>query len=249
MGIYLCLFLTYLGTGWPRATAKSRRTSLRANKLTGEVWGLALFAGVLGLAATLPLLRIIGRMAQLPQEAEPITVPSAMPFVTAFALLVMASIVAGVVEEAAFRGYMQGPIERRYGPLAGILVSGLVFGVVHYNHHPASVLTMLPYYLAISAVYGGLAFATDSILPGLALHASGDVFSLTRLWTTGQPAWQVPAVSADPVWTTGVDIPFVRSVVVFVLFGVAAIWAYRALARTARVQPPNPAMEPTAAGR
>jgi membrane protease YdiL (CAAX protease family) len=134
-------------------------------------------------------------------------------------------------------------------PLAGILVSGLVFGVVHYNHHPASVLTMLPYYLAISAVYGGLAFATNSILPGLALHAGGDVFSLTRSWTTGQPAWQVPAVSTDPILATGIDVTFVRSVVVFVFLGVGAIWAYRALARAARVQPPNPAMEPTAPER
>src|SRR5262245_10413912 len=68
-----------------------------------------------------------------------------MPFVTLFLLLVMASVVAGVVEETAFRGYMQLPIERRHGPVAAILLNGVVFGFAHMAHHPAGVFVMLPY--------------------------------------------------------------------------------------------------------
>lgn len=66
------------------------------------------------------------------------------------------------------------------------------------------------------------------------------MFSLTRLWMTGQPDWQVSALPATPtlIWQTGVDFPFMRSVIVFVVLGAAAIWAYSALARTARVAPP-----------
>src|SRR5688572_20641492 len=116
-------------------------------------------------------------------------VPPEMPLVTLFALLVMASIVAGVVEEAAFRGYMQGPMQRRHGPVVAIILSGVLFGVAHFTHHPHSLLAMMPFYVAVAAIYGGLAYATNSILPGLVLHAVGDVFSLTRLWTTGQPEW------------------------------------------------------------
>ena len=37
----------------------------------------------------------------------------------------MQSIVAGVTEEAAFRGYMQSIIERRYGIVMAILVNGI----------------------------------------------------------------------------------------------------------------------------
>ena len=235
MTLYLWLFWRYLnGAGWPEATAELRRTNLRANPLSGDVWGLSLFAGFIGLAALLPLLGIMSRLVRLPAESEPITMPPEMPFVTAFLLLVMSSIVAGVVEEAAFRGYMQGPIERRHGPIVAILVNGTLFGLAHYNHHPASVFAMLPFYIAVATVYGGLAYVTNSILPGLVLHAGGDVFSLTRLWTTGQPEWQVSATPPGLIWETGPDAAFLRSVTVFVLLAAAAIWAYSELARAAQ---------------
>ena len=52
-----------------------------------------------------------------------------MPRATVLALLLMAAPVAGVVEEAAFRGYMQGPIERQYGLIVAILVTGTMFAV------------------------------------------------------------------------------------------------------------------------
>lgn len=155
MSLLLGLFWWYLnGGGWPSTTASSRRTSLRANRLPADVWGMAILAGMLGLASLLPLLRLMSRFVELPAESQPITIPPGMPFVTAFFLLVMASIVAGVAEEAAYRGYMQGPIERRHGPIVAILISGTVFGLAHYNHHPDSILPTLPYYIAVSAVYG-----------------------------------------------------------------------------------------------
>jgi len=123
-------------------------------------------------------------------------------------LLAMASIVAGVTEEAAFRGYIQGPIERRHGPMAAILTSGVLFGMVHYNHHPADVVTMLLYYVAVSFVCGGLAYATNSILPGLVLHTGGDILSFLQSFATGRPEWQMaaPADALPPlIWNSGVD--------------------------------------------
>lgn len=237
MAVYLWLYWRYLkGAGWPRSTTPLRRTSLRANALSSDVWGMSLLAGLIGLATLLPLTRILGRLMTLPADAEPITTPPHMPFVTMFFLVAMASIVSGVVEEAAFRGYMQGPIERRHGPIVAILVTGVAFGLLHYNHHPADVVAMLPFYIAVAAVYGGVTYITNSILPAVVLHAGGDLFSLTRLWATGQPDWQLSASPVTPglIWQTGIDFAFVRSVVVFVVLGAAAVWAYTALARTVR---------------
>jgi membrane protease YdiL (CAAX protease family) len=235
MSLYLWFFWKYLnGAGWPRTTAEARRTSLRANGLPGDIWGLSLFAGMIGLAALLPFAGIMGRLVRLPAESQPINVPPGMPFVTVFLLLVMASIVAGIVEEAAFRGYMQRPIERQQGPIVAILLTGALFGLAHYNHHPASVLAMLPFYIAVAGVYGGLAYATNSILPGLVLHAAGDVFSLTRLWATGQPEWQVSMAPPSLIWETGVDAAFLSYVAVFVVLGAGAVWSYAALAASAR---------------
>src|SRR6185295_19649180 len=146
--------------------------------------------GLIGFGALLTLVTLMARVMAMP-AATPIEAPPGMPPATMFTLLTMSSFVAGVTEEASFRGYMQGAIEQRYGPSAGILVSGTMFGVLHFPNHPNAVLQMLPYYLAVSALYGGLTWATNSILPALALHAGGDVWSLTRLWLTGRPEWQM----------------------------------------------------------
>jgi membrane protease YdiL (CAAX protease family) len=228
MALYLWLYWRYLGgAGWPRATADSRRASLRANNLPGTAWGLAVVGGLLGLAATLPLLRIMGRLFALPHEAQPVATPAGMPAATVVTLLTMSAIVAGVVEEAAYRGYMQGQIERRYGPFVAILITGTVFGLGHYNHHPASVLMMLPYYIWIAAVYGGLAYVTRSILPGLVLHGAGDVFSMIREWSAGMAEWQLPATSPTPlIWDTGIDAAFVRPVIVFGILAVLMTAVY-----------------------
>jgi membrane protease YdiL (CAAX protease family) len=243
MALYLWLYWRYLaGAGWPRTTSALRRTNLRANRLSSEIWGMSLFAGLLGFAALLPLLGLMSRLARLPVESQPITTPPQMPFATVFVLLLMASIVAGVVEEAAFRGYMQGPIERQHGPIVAILACGAAFGLAHYSHHPASVLPMLPYYMAVAAIYGGLAYATNSILPGLVLHTGGDVFSLTRLWVTGRPEWQVSEAAPPLIWESGVDAGFIVFAAASVLLGAAAVWAYRELAHVASRERVPPGM-------
>jgi hypothetical protein len=198
------------------------------------VWATSLFAGMLGLIALMPLAGVLSRLVRLPAESQPIDAPPQMPFVTVFLLLVMASIVAGVVEEAAFRGYMQGPIERRHGPVVALLVSGVLFGLAHFTHHPDSVLAMMPFYLAVVAVFGGLAYLTNSILPGLVVHAGGDVFSLTRLWATGQPEWQVSSQPPQLIWETGPDAAFWGYLVAFIVLGGAALWGYATLAAVVR---------------
>src|SRR5688572_1137846 len=93
---------------------------------------------------------------------------------------------------------------------------------------------MLPYYIAVSAVYGGMTSASNSILPAVVLHALGNVWSLTRLWTIGRPEWQIVANPGPLVWATGVDTAFLILAGAFVLLS-AATWAScLATARLAR---------------
>src|SRR5206468_993140 len=86
------------------------------------------------------------------------------------------ALVAGVAEEAGFRGYMQGPMERRYGPVAAILITGMVFGFAHFTHAEVTI-AWLPFYVSVAAVYGALAYFTNSIFPSLVLHAGGNLLS------------------------------------------------------------------------
>lgn len=239
MAGYLWVYWRYIGgrLGAPE-TAGVRRDRLRAHPLRAEVWWLALVTGAAGFGAVFALLAVLVRLVPMP-PTDALQLPAGMPAATAFTLLAMASLVAGVTEEAGFRGYMQGPIERRYGLAAGVLVNGVMFGLLHFPNHPGAVATMLPYYVAVSAVYGGLTWGANSILPALAIHAGGNVWSLTRLWITGRPEWQLSDVPPSLVWATGVDGPFAVALIVLAATTALAAVLCRSLRRAS-----GPAGEP-----
>ena len=98
---------------------------------------------------------------------------SHIPAWTVVATILMLSIVAGVSEEAGFRGAMQVPLERAYGPTAAIAITSVVFTLVHLSHGKA-ILPFLPFYFVVAVIYGLLAYLTGSILPAIILHAAGD---------------------------------------------------------------------------
>jgi membrane protease YdiL (CAAX protease family) len=246
MAAYLWAYWRFISGAWGTA-AEERRANLRARRLPADLWGASLAAGLLGFGALLAFLAVAARLVRLP-SSSPITTPADMPVLTAFLLLVMASIVAGVTEEAAFRGYMQSMIERRYGVTLAILVNGTVFGLLHFGNHPRDVLLMLPYYVAVSAVYGGLTWAADSILPALALHSGGDIVVLTRWWATGRPEWQVAATPPTLVWEHGVDAPFVLAVTGFVVLAVFTTLAYGAVRKLRERAATTPVEVSAAAG-
>jgi membrane protease YdiL (CAAX protease family) len=230
--LYLWLFWRYLrGEGWPRETADARRASLRANELSGDVWGAAILAGVLGLVGVLALMRVMSHMVHLPQQENPEALR--LPAATLLMLVLVGAAVAGVVEESAMRGYMQGPIERRHGPVVAILVSGAVFGFAHFTH-PEVTLALMPYYLAVAAVYGTVTYLTNSILPAITLHAGGNVWSGIGLLAAGQSEWQAPTAPRPLIWEAGPDASFWLALAALVIVGGLAVGAFSALATVAR---------------
>jgi membrane protease YdiL (CAAX protease family) len=230
--LYLWLYWRFVrGAGWPRSTAEVRRTLARANRLSPEVWGIALMAGVVGLAAVMLLQQVMTRLVTLPQQRA--IDPSRFPFATVLLWVLMGSIVAGVVEETSFRGYMQLPIERRHGPLVAILLTGTLFGFMHFTH-PEVGLVLMPFYLAVAAVYGALAYITNSIFPSMILHAGGNMLVALALFAGGRSEWQASPGPTRLIWETGPDASFWIALIAFLIVGVAAVGAYAFLARVAR---------------
>ena len=230
--IYLWIFWRYLkGKGPPESTAEERRVSLRANSVSGPVWIWALVAGGLGIVALVLGLRIANRLVLLPEQRLPDL--SAVPRLTVVALLLMAAPVAGLVEEAAFRGYMQGPIERRHGIVVAILITGTMFAVAHLNF----TLVLWPYYVAVAAIYGTVTYLTNSILPAIVLHTAGNLYSNLDLWLHGKAEWQAPSEAAKLLWTTGPDASFWREVILLGVVIAVMLWSYWKLAGVARRAP------------
>lgn len=227
--VYLWWFWHYLnGTGPPASSAAERRTSLRANGVPARVWGWALVAGGLGIVALVIGLRLANRMVVLPEQQLPDL--SRVPRTTVLVLLLMAAPVAGIVEEAAFRGYMQGPIERRHGLVIAILVTGTMFAVAHLDF----TLILWPYYVAVAAIYGVVTHLTRSILPAIVLHTAGNTYSNLDLWLHGKAEWQAASRPAGLVWQTGADASFRAWSIALVIVSSAAMAAYYKLARVTK---------------
>jgi membrane protease YdiL (CAAX protease family) len=198
-------------------------------------------AGVVGLVALVLMQRVMNRLVVLPQQQSADL--AKYPALTVALLVVMGSVVAGVVEEGSFRGYIQGPIERRHGPLIAILVTGTLFGLAHFTH-PEVAIVLLPYYVAVAAVYGALAYFTNSIFPSMVLHGGGNMLGAIDLFARGQSEWQASSSPEPLIWKTGTDASFWISLLAFLFAASAAVWAYAALAAVTRATTPaSPAAE------
>ena len=79
---------------------------------------------------------------------------------TIVGLLLIAAPAAGIIEESAFRGYMQSPIERHIGVFPAILITGTVFALAHLDFTPI----LWPYYVAVAAIYGTITHVFGSIM-------------------------------------------------------------------------------------
>jgi membrane protease YdiL (CAAX protease family) len=224
--LYLWLFWRYLSGAWPRdSTAAERRAALRANPLPIRVWAWALLTGGLGIVALVLGLRLANRFIELPEQQIPNL--SGAPDVTVLSLLLIAAPAAGIIEEAAFRGYMQGPIERRYGVATAILITGTMFAVAHLDF----TLVLWPYYVAVAAIYGMVTYLTKSILPAVVLHTCGNLYSNFDLWLHGRAEWQASSAAGAPAVLDDASVAGL-SVTLLILVAAAA-WAGRGLARAA----------------
>lgn len=182
----------------------------------------------------------MARLVRLPAQRD--LDPSQFPQITVLLWVVMSAIVAGVVEETAFRGYLQRPIERRHGPVVAILVTGVLFGFGHFGH-PEVGMKLLPYYVAVAAVYGSLAYFTESTLPSMTLHAGGNMFSAFDFFTRGRSEWELSTAEPKLIWETGLDAAFAGTVIAFLALSALTVWAFVALSRAAQAEraavPPN----------
>jgi len=230
LAIFFWFFWQYLnGKGPPASTSALRRQTLRANSLPGKLWGWSLLAGALGLVTLVIALRLLNRLVELPAQELP-DWWSSIPAFTIATLMLVGAPIAGLIEESAFRGYMQGPIEKEYGIVVAILITGTMFAVAHLDF----TLILWPYYVAVAGIYGMVTWLTNSILPAMVLHTIGNMYSNTYLMVYGRAEWQAPAGQAQLIWTTGVDSSFWYSILALVVSAIAMVWAYIRLAGAAK---------------
>jgi membrane protease YdiL (CAAX protease family) len=139
--------------------------------------------------------------------------------------VVVSATSAGICEETGFRGYMQVPIEQRYGAPLAILISSIFFMVLHLTKSWATV-GMVPIVFGAGILLGLLAWSAGSLLPSMIGHVVMDI-RLFAYWWTGIAG----DFTARPLTETGVDRPFLIAYPTFAISLFVALFAIRKLRR------------------
>jgi membrane protease YdiL (CAAX protease family) len=189
-------------TIWP-ATREARRQNFRETSLSPARWGWGLAGALLFVVAFQSSVFTLFRL--FPYPAAQFTPPeyvAQIPPALLWSFAVLASLVAGICEETGFRGYMQRPLEARYGVVPAIAITTLFFVGIHFNKAWIGALCA-PAILA-SVLLGVLAYASRSLIPSMIGHAVMDVFNFGYWW------WQLLGhYNKRPIFETGVDADFV----------------------------------------
>ena len=172
IAVLLVVVVAWLsGMGPPRASSTTRQELLRLwppQRGERSAGGLSTVGIVLLLAALTVAWIGIGRLTPVPDLSG---YPTS---IYRWSLFFMSPIVAGVVEESAFRGYMQRGLER-VEPHSAIWITSIVFVVVHITHGIGAVVMLGPGIFVVSVLYGHLARRTGTIVPGMCIHVMADL--------------------------------------------------------------------------
>jgi membrane protease YdiL (CAAX protease family) len=222
MAVLLVGLLAYLsGRGWPAGTSARRKRLLRWNAMPWPTFFLAVGAGVLGLAAFGGLWIAAADLVHIPAGVQPKM--TGVPLPTAVSFLIMGALAAPLSEEAAFRGYAMGLLEKAWGHApAAIVGSSVLFAAVHFVQGIDAVKLSL--YFSAGVLFATVAYMTNSLYAAMAVHSLGDILGFTVLWPHDQAAHGMGL--HDPM--------FLPAVAALVVFTPLAILAFRRLAAVSR---------------
>ena len=227
MALVLILAWNYLGGKWiPESTQKVRHLWMRANPLMGSkrrwIWISATLLGITILCFIVLGYRVMDiPSGQIAQVERIITFPTH----TIISLIIMTSLVAGIIEEIAFRGYMQKPMELKYGPKTAIFLVALIFTLLHL---PNATITpiLIPIFFMGSLGWGVLAYLSNSIIPGIVVHCLVDMIGYLWIWRNLDLA---KTLSSESVLITGGDTSFWVLIIILFIFTSLAILSFRKL--------------------
>jgi membrane protease YdiL (CAAX protease family) len=196
-------WLYFSGKGWPAQTRALREHLTRRKSLASSVWLRALLPILLSLVAMLSLRLLLPSIFPVSAPRLPID-PGMYPVATVLGLALSLAFSAGVVEEVAFRGYLQKPLEEAYGIISALLVTGAAFW---FAHVPKVTLSHLPFHFLASILLGVIAYRTNSLLPAIIGHTLGDALLLPA-YVFHKPAVIWSLLAGRPVWLKATNTSF-----------------------------------------
>jgi membrane protease YdiL (CAAX protease family) len=224
MGLLLWALWSFLDGKWgPARSRAARREHLRAAPLPRRLYSWALVAGLLWVVFLGGFWIVLGQLVGVPGNKLPDF--STLPLVTVIATLLMASASGAASEEAGFRGYFQGALERSGVGAAAILYTALLMAPIHALTQGFVWPTLL-FYLLVDAMLGALAYFTKSIRPGVIVHAVGLCTFFGVIWPRDKDRLSI--------WQSGADVWFWIHLIQALLFAVLSLFALKRVAKLAK---------------
>jgi len=213
MIIALWAYLKYFSGTWgSKKSTETRKKYFRSIKLSPSFWKWGIVAAIVFVVIIQASFVITFRIIDFPAKAftADYKILDSMPLWVAWVVLIMGSIVAGICEETGFRGYMQVPLEKKYGSSAAIIITSIVFMLIHLSHSWAA--PILPHIFFASVLLGILAYKTGSLIPGIIGHSILDIFDYSVWWSDITGGFQ-----KQTVFKTGIDLHFIVWILIFML--------------------------------
>ena len=227
-GIVLILFWRYTGGwGWPSATAEARRTYRRANFVPRDLFLKTLIAGVLSIVGLAGWWIVLYRL--IPTHPNPLPDISMYTTMTTAAALIIGSIVSPVFEEIACRGYCQVMLQCITRPVTAVLLSSIIFALLHFTQGVA--VSKFIVYFMVGLVFGIMAYITNSIFPGLVVHAIGDATFFLFIWPYDK--------QRNLITTAGPDTSFWINLVQAIVCSLMAVLAFSYITKDRKKLPKN----------
>jgi membrane protease YdiL (CAAX protease family) len=217
--VYLFLYWKFFSGSWgPKKTAEIRKKYFRAGRLSPKVWKWSLLLAILFALVFQSSLVVIFRLFQFPAELFDQGFGfESLPLWMAWAIIFLAALSAALTEEVGFRGYSQVLLEEHYGPFLGILITTVLFVLLHLNQ--AWALPAFVQLIAAGLFAGVFAYASGSLLPGIISHFIIDVVNFSYWWSDIAGKFEY-----EPIAITGVDLGGRRIIKKFAASAVLSIW-------------------------
>lgn len=225
---YLFLYWKFFSGSWgPKKTAEARKKHFRAGSLSPRLWKWSLLLGAFFVLFLQSALVVTFRLIQFPAdrflqgfgfESQPLWI--------AWSFILIASLSAGLTEETGFRGYGLIPLQERYGPVLANIIISVLFVVLHLNQAWAPPLLL--HLFVASFMFGLIAYATGSLLPGIIAHTVLDIVNFSYWWTDVAGRFEY-----QPIAITGMDPHFLIWSALLIVSGILFVWV---LGKTNSVQ-------------
>ncbi len=228
MAVLLSVVARYLASRrGPAGTSGTRHRPPRAGIVSPSLLMWAWLAGACAVVALVGYWIILASFVRMPGSVLPDL--SAYPWWTASLAVAAGAAISPLCEQVGLWGYWQVALEREYSGPTAIIATAVFFAVLpHPPVHTALWPKWIFFFLA-GLTFSTMAYLTDSILPGLAVHAVALLMFFVFVWPYDPQRRLIFEAGTDGwLWT---------HVAQAAIFSVLACWAFRRLRQVSRENP------------